>query len=51
MRIVPVTDEIRQIERKTKLVNRMAGLDRNHWKAMDIATLEAVAAIVWKEEE
>lgn len=48
--IEPVTDEIRQSIRKTTLVNRMAGLERNHWKAMSIATLEAVAAIVWKDE-
>lgn len=48
-RIQPITDEIRQAIRKSSLVRQLSSLNHNHWKAMDIATLEAVFALVGKE--
>lgn len=50
-RIEPVTDAIRHIMRKNRLVNQLSGLNYNHWKAMPVETLEAIAVLVWKEQE
>ncbi len=47
--IEPVTDRIRQIRKKARLVSKLSALNHNDWKGLDIETLEAIAAIIWKD--
>lgn len=44
--IEPVTDAIRQQIKKRSLVSELSKLNYNDWKAMDIAVLEGVYALV-----
>ncbi len=49
-RIELVTDQVRLANRKDELASRLAAMRQSDWEKMDIATLEAVVALIWKEE-
>lgn len=43
--IMPVTSEIREAIERSNLAHKIARLDINHWKAMNIQTLREIARL------
>jgi hypothetical protein len=44
--LYPLTDDIRREYRHLRLVDRLAGMDRNDWQNIDTETLEKITAIL-----
>jgi hypothetical protein len=49
--IEPVTDEIRRVNKKASLVSKLSGIKQNEWEKLDVETLEAIVALIWKTEQ
>ena len=50
-RIEPVTEEILNIIKRNRLVSKLAALDYNVWRKMDLVKLEAIVKIIEEDKD